>query len=129
MAGREMTWLILTVGRHVGLALLGGVGTAGMEATALGRIGRGRNISLQHDTFHLFVGIGVGDSRKQGLGIRMQGVRENIFLTAEFHHATQVHNTDLVGDKLDHRQIMGNEQIGQSSFPLELFEKVDDVSR
>ena len=48
-----------------------------MEAAALGRVHRGRNISVQHDTVHLHVGIGIGDRREECLRIRVQGVVED----------------------------------------------------
>ena len=57
----------------------------------------------------------------------MQRIAEDIFLRAEFHHRTQVHNADLIGNELDHAQIVGNEDVCQIPLPLELFQQIDDL--
>ena len=48
-----MPGLVLPVGGGHVLALLGGVRASGMEATALGGIDRGGNVTTQHDAVHL----------------------------------------------------------------------------
>ena len=78
MAGNEVTGLVFLVCRCNMLALLCRVGASGMESAALGRICRRRNIAVQNDTVHLYVGIGIGNCREERLGVGVQGVGEDL---------------------------------------------------
>ena len=103
------------------------MGASCVEAAALGGICGGRNISLENDSVHLYVGIGMGDSGEQSLCIRMEGLGEDVLLCSEFHHITEVHYTDLIGDILNYGKIVGNEHVCESEIVLQLFKKVDDL--
>ena len=50
------------------------VRATGMEAAALRRICGGGDISFKNDSAHLNVGLGMGDSGEQSLGIRMERI-------------------------------------------------------
>ena len=109
MAGGEVALLVLLVLRHHVLADLLGVGATGVETATLGRVGRRGKVATQGDALHLLGGVRVGHRGKQRLGLGVQGIGEDGLLGAELHHTAQVHNADLVGDELDHRQVVGDE--------------------
>ena len=60
MAGCEVALLVLPVLRRYMLTDLLGIGAAGMEPAALGRIGRRRNIAFQNDTLVVSGSLGIG---------------------------------------------------------------------
>ena len=109
------------------LALFSGMGAAGMEPAALGRIGRRRNVAFQLDPLGLGRRIRIGNGREQGLGVGMQRILEDVLLGAELHHSAQIHNADLVGNELDHGQVVGHEDVSQIHFPLQLLQQIDDL--
>src|SRR3989440_574267 len=43
------------------------------------------------------------------------------------HHLAHIHHGDAVRDVLDHRQVVGDEKVGQVELLLEVFQKVDDL--
>ena len=51
----------------------------------------------------------------------------DIVCRSEFDHLAKIHDADPVGDVLDHRKIMCNEQVGQAHFFLDVLEKIDDL--
>ena len=102
------------------LAALHAVGTAGVELTALRRICRGRDRAFQHDTVHFRFRIRDRNCREQGFRVRMQRITENIFCRSVLYQITQIHNTDSIRNIFDYRQVMGNEQVGQVVFFLQL---------
>ena len=113
MADHIVARLDLTLLRHLGLALLHAVGAAGMELAASRRIRRGGNGALQHDTIHLHRGIRHRDGRKQGLGVGVQRVAEDVLRSAVLHQIAQIHDAHRVGDVFHHGQIVGDEEIRQ----------------
>ena len=103
------------------------VRTTGMELATLGRIGRGRDIPFQNRTVHLLARIGIGYRRKQCARVGVQGIIEDFVLRPELHHATEIHNADLIGNIFYDRQIVRNEQISESPFLLQFFKQVDNL--
>ena len=127
MASGEMPLTVFTVlGRDVLTDLLG-VGASGVEATASRRICGGGNVAVQHDAVHLNVWVRVRDRREQRPRVRMERMREDVLLAAEFHHRAEVHNADLIRNELDDREIVRNEQISQSHRALKILQKIDDL--
>ena len=47
--------------------------------------------------------------------------------SASSDHLAEVHDGDAVGDMAHDQQVMGDEQIGQAEFFLQLIEHVDDL--
>ena len=43
-------------------------------------------------------------------------------------HVAQIHDADAVGNVLDDRQVMRDEQIGQVALLLQISEQVDDLA-
>ena len=57
----------------------------------------------------------------------MQRVGKNVIRLAVFDQIAQIHNADRIGDMLNNRQIMGDEQIGQVALLLQVFEQIDNL--
>ncbi|MNC39681.1 hypothetical protein D3C75_883510 [compost metagenome] len=78
--------------------------------------------------FLLFNGrIGNGNSRQQGLGVRMKRIRVQFLAFRQFHNFALVHHRHPVADMLDHGQVMGDEQIGQAQPLLQFLQELDDL--
>ncbi len=45
----------------------------------------------------------------------------------QLHHRAEVHDRNPVGDMLDHRKVMGNEQIGHAPFLLQTHQQIDNL--
>ena len=65
----------------------------------------------------LDVGVGDGDGREEGLGVGMERVCVELVAGA-ISTSAEVHDPDAVGDVLDHREVVGDEQVGQVPLPL-----------
>ena len=104
-----------------------GIGATRVETAALRRIGGRWDITLEHDTVHLDVGIRMRNRREKRLRIGMQGMREDILLIAELDHRAQIHNADFIRDKLDNGQVVRDEQIGQPHRLLQILKQVDNL--
>ncbi len=46
---------------------------------------------------------------------------------ALLHQLTQVHHADVVGDVLDHAEVMGDENIGQPALLLQILHEIEDL--
>ena len=57
----------------------------------------------------------------------MERIGEDLLLVTKLHHGAKIHHADLIRNELDHRQIVGNEQVGQVHGSLQLLEQVDDL--
>ena len=57
----------------------------------------------------------------------MLGVVVEGFAVGHFHHPAQVHHHDAVAQVAHHRQIVGDEQIGQAQLFLQVLEQVDHL--
>ena len=128
VAGNEVIGTdFLEVGLDLG-ADLGAVLAASMELTALGRLDGAGDIAFQD--FGVLVGIliGGGDGVQQSLGVGMEGMCEDLVGIAQLNHVAQVHNADTVGDVLNDRQVVGDEQVGQVLLFLQILEQVDNLS-
>ena len=56
-----------------------------------------------------------------------QGVEIEFITSCKFYHFSQVHHANGFAHMFDHRQIVSDEQIGQSPLCLELGQQVDDL--
>ena len=127
MTSCKVTGLVLRIyGRNV-LTLFSSVGTSRMEETALGRISRGGNITLQDDSIHLNVGVRLRDSREERLSVGVQRIVEDILLVTELDHRAKVHNADLIRDKLNYGEVVRDEEVGEVHRLLQALQKVDDL--
>ena len=55
-----------------------------------------------------------------GIGIQVGGF-------CDLHQVPQVHHTDIITYVADHRQVVGHEEVGDSQFPLDFLEQVNDL--
>jgi hypothetical protein len=58
------------------------------------------------------------DGMKQGLGIGMQGIFLYLFPWEKFYHVSQVHHSDLMGERLNQGDIVTDEH--HANIPLSL---------
>ena len=108
-------------------ALRTGIGAAGREAAGLGHVdGRG-DLALEDDLVVRRVVFGQGDGGDERLGVGVVLVGEDLGGACLFHHLAQVHDGDVVRDVLDHRQVVGDEQIRQVPLFLQLHHQVEDL--
>ena len=115
--------------RHAFGAFVARVRAAGAEGAAARRVQRARDIAGEHDAL-----VGAGDLRirdrdggQKRLGIRVQGMVIDLVGVGQLDHLAEVHDGDAVGDMAHDQQIVGDEQIGQAEFFLQLGEHVDDL--
>ncbi len=102
-----------------------------MEDTAARRLGGIRNLTLQNDA--LLGGIGtrvrLRHGRKKRFRIWMARLVEQRARIGNFHQSTEIHDADAIGDMLHHRQVMGDEQVGQAELILQVLQQVDHLRR
>ncbi len=55
----------------------------------------------------------------------MTAVEGNFIAVRHFNHFAEIHDTDVGGYMLDHAQVMGYKQVGQSIFSLQILQHVD----
>ena len=127
MASRKVTGFVFSIRRSNVFANFFCNGATRMKFTSERRIGRRRNIAVQHDPLHFNVGVRVGHCGKERLCIRMQRIFKYIRLVPELHHRTEVHNADLIGDMFNDGKIVRDKHIGKSHRLLQLFQQVDDL--
>ena len=57
----------------------------------------------------------------------MAGLGVDLRLGADLHELAEVHHRDPVRDVADHREVVGDEQVGDATFVLQAFEEVHDA--
>ena len=88
------------------------------------RIQRARDLSTEDNFVARLIRIRWEGRREEGLGIRMQGIPVELLIPGHLDHLAQIHHAYCMTHVLDHRQIMGNQEIRQPEFLLEILEKV-----
>ena len=113
-----------TLGAHVA-----GIGAAGAEGTAGGGVQRAGNVAGEHNALVLPGHLGVGQRYRghEAPGVGVQGVVVDFPGVRQLHHFTKVHHGDSVGNVPHNQQIVGDEQIGQTHFILQLVKHIDDL--
>src|SRR3546814_1409400 len=64
---------------------------------------------------------------QQCLGVGVVGSVEDILGDGDLHHAAEIHDDHAVGDVLDHREVVADEEIGEVEVLAQVHEKVDDL--
>ena len=113
--------------RHFDAAALDHKGTAGMEAAARGRIERARHLALQDHAGALGLRLGHGDRRQQRAAIGMTGRGEQRLGVRGLDDGAEIHHRDAVGDVLDHREVVRDENIGKPEPLLQVPQQVEDL--
>jgi len=102
-------------------------GAACVEAASRGRVGGAWHVSLEDVLVADALLADAGDDVEQGLGVGVARVVEQLRLGCELHHVSKVHDHDRIGDVLDDRQVVADEDVGQAEAALQLHEQVDDL--
>src|SRR5829696_199085 len=110
-------------------ARFGGVRATAPEAAARRGVHGRRHVAFEDHALALALDIGVWDRDRgeQGLGVGMQRVAVELVAGRHLYHHAEVHNPILVGDVFDHREVVGDEQVGQVPLPLEHLQQIDDL--
>src|SRR5665647_2994970 len=102
---------------------------ARVEDAALGRVRRARHVALEDDAPPGALGGGIGDRhrREQRLGVGMLRIFVEHCAVRDLDDLAEVHHGNTIGDVLDHRKIVGDDQVGEVELVLEVFEQVDHL--
>ena len=122
MARRHLAHL-----RLLDRAAVEGVGAAGVEAAARGRVDRARHVALEDDALLRGVGVGHRHRRQQRLGVGVLRPREQRGAVGDLDDLAEIHDRDAVADVLDDRDVVGDEQIGEAELALQVAQQVDDL--
>jgi hypothetical protein len=74
--------------------------------------------------------LATADSRRRGqqrLGVRMLGSAEDLGARSRLDDPTQVHDRDPISDLADHREIVGDEQVGDADPVLQIAQQVEHL--
>src|SRR6266478_5992133 len=86
-----------------------------------------RDFAAQSDALPLYFWIRNRDRRQQRFSIGVQ--RRGIKLAGGrgLDDATEIHDRNALADMLDDRQIMGNKEISETEFLLQVLQQIDDL--
>ena len=73
-------------------------------------------------------GSGIGAAASSALRVGMLGIGEQLVGRRVLDDAPEIHDGHLDRDVPHHRQIMGDEQIGQAQLLLQVLQQVDDLA-
>ena len=105
------------------------VRAARVEVAARRRVDRARHVAAEDDPLAPLLDHRVRNRHggEQRLGVRVQRLIVEIVAGRHLHDLAEVHHGDAVGDVLDDREVVGDEQVGQSELILQVLEQVDDL--
>ena len=111
----------------LGVAQLLAQPAARVEATAGRRRRRARHVALEHEAPRS-AGADRGRARPTGAP-RCTGAAgpRRAARRAQLHQLAQVHHAHAVADVLDHRQVVGDEQVGQAELAAQVQQQVEDL--
>ena len=103
--------------------------TARMEAAALGRVDRVRDVSCEDERLAAPAAARVRDrdGREQRAGVRMPRGCIEVVGRRELDELPQVHHGDAVGDVPDDAQVVGDEDVREAELALQVLEQVEDL--
>ena len=71
--------------------------------------------------------VGDGDGRQEGRGVGVGGSQVHVVGRTLLDDLSQVHDGDAVAQVPHHRQVVGDEQVGQPQPVLQFAQEVDDL--
>jgi hypothetical protein len=104
-----------------------GQGAARVEGAARRWIYGRRDFTGQFDPISGSAWIRYRRCRQQGAGIGMLWIGKYLFAGAGFDRMAQIHHHHVICDMFHDRQIVGDEQIGQLEFFLQVIQQVQDL--
>lgn len=102
-----------TEDRGVMAALRLGVGAAGVEAAAGGRVDGIADLPLENGSLPGPARLGPRHGLEESFGVGVRGFAEYVLRLADFDYLTQVHHGNMGGNVLHHGQVMSNDDIGK----------------
>src|ERR1700675_3327718 len=98
-----------------------------MKMAAGWRLNGARDLAAQSDALPFYFRIRNRDRRQQRFGVGVQ--RRGIKLAGwrGLDDAPEIHDGNALADMLDHRQIMGNKEISEPEFLLQVLQQIDDL--
>ena len=129
MARDEVAVALIGKDRVDLLANIHHIRAACMEMAPRSRIDRTGHVTSEDDAlaFSCDHRIRNGNRGEQCFGIRMEGIFVERIPVSQLDDLAQVHHGDAVGNVTYNREIVGNEEIGQTEFVLKIFQQVDDL--
>ena len=83
---------------------------------------------LSTSRFFLSRGLGFGMADRSATVYGWRGLRVELVDAGHLDHPPEVHDPDPVADVLDDREVVGDEQVGEPEFLLEVVEQVQDLA-
>ena len=94
-----------------------GIGAASVEEASRGRIDRAGNLALEYLPVVISsVRIRMRDRIEKELRVGMHRIEVQLLLRRDLADAAEEHDAHSVRDKIDHGQVMADEQIRQAQF-------------
>jgi len=98
-----------------------------LEFAAGGRVNGARHITRQGFMLPPVIRVRRGYGREQGQGIGVDGVVVQCFCGPVLHDVSQVHHRNGIADIADHMEIVGDEEIAETEFGLQLLQEIDNL--
>lgn len=95
-----------------------------MEVAAAGGIDGAGDFPGEDDAPGDLHRVGRGGGREKGLCVRVAGVFVELDAVGDFDDFAQVHNGDAVAEMFDDGEVMGDEEVGEFQFVLEVGQEV-----
>src|SRR5206468_12008385 len=64
---------------------------------------------------------------RSGLGVRVLRIAPDLVARAHLDQGAEIHDGHAVGDVLDHREVVADEEVGDAELALEVLQKVDHL--
>jgi len=108
-----------------GGALVGGEGAAGVEVAAGWWVGGVGGFAAEDDSLAsgFDAGVGYGDAGDEGVGVGVLGDAVEVGTGCDFDDSSEVHDGDAVADVADYGEVVGDEEVGEAEFGLEVCEE------
>src|SRR5258705_1688683 len=128
MAGDRMALACPLEDRHFTAATLDGKRATNMKDAAGRRTQRRTGLPECHGCVPArALRIGYWNRRQQGACVRVARRREQIGTACVLHHATEVEDEDAPGDPSHDREVVTDEDQGETQFAAQLGEEIDDL--
>ena len=115
-----------TISAHA--ASFAGMLAARMEDAAARRIRRRRHVAGEHDALALDAsGSATGTAESSACVYGMIGSRYRSRRGRELDDLAEIHHRHAVGDVLDDREVVRDEQVGEPAIALQILQQVDDL--
>ena len=122
-----MHWREVSGLRLVDAAYVDGQRATRVELAARWRRECAADFTTDHADRQRHVGVGPQHRREQRTRVRMARLAEDFDGRPLLDHVAEVHHAHRVGEVLDQRQVVRNQQIGQAVLLLDVREQVEDL--